>query len=262
MYKQRYFLEIAYCGTAYHGWQVQANAHTVQAELNQALATIFRNPIETLGAGRTDTGVHARQLYVHFDLNEPLPNRFLFSLNSLLPFDITVQQCFAVSDKAHARFDATSRTYEYLMYATKNPFLRGLACYYPIPLDMEKMNKAATHLLGTHDFSCFSKGHTDTKTNICTITQATWSMRDNVLVFTVQADRFLRGMVRAIVGTLTEVGRDRLEEQGLLQIIRSKKRSEAGESMDPSGLYLIRVDYDFNAMTLNETITRTSIHTK
>ena len=257
---QRYFLEIAYCGTAYHGWQVQANAHTVQAELNTALSTIFRKPIETLGAGRTDTGVHARQLFVQFDVQEPLPNRFLYSLNSLLPFDITVQDCFAVANTAHARFDATSRTYEYLMYTAKNPFLRGLACYYPIPLDLEKMNAAAKHLYGTHDFSCFSKGRTDTKTNICTITHAAWTKRDEVLVFTVQADRFLRGIVRAIVGTLTEVGRNRMSEQELLQIIENKKRSEAGESMDPCGLYLIRVDYDFKAIrTLDEAVVKDNV---
>lgn len=244
----RYFLEIAYNGTAYHGWQVQDNAVSVQEKLNAALAILLRAPIETTGAGRTDTGVHAKQLYVHFDSEAPIlknPERFVHSLNALLPCDIVVYRLIHVKPDAHARFDATSRSYEYHVHFVKDPFLHQQSWLLRDFPNIEKMNIAAKDLLGRQDFSCFSKSNTQVFTNICHITHAEWQATNNHLVFHITADRFLRNMVRAIVGTLMEVGMGKKPVDHIKSVIASRSRSMAGSSVPACGLYLTKVLYPY-----------------
>jgi len=244
--KQRYFLEISYDGTAYHGWQIQHNAISVQQKLHEALSKILRQNIETTGAGRTDTGVHARQLFVHFDVDIIQDeNRFLHSLNALLPSDISANRLLAVSADAHARFDATARSYEYHIHFGKNPFLANRSWQLRDIPDVDKMNQAAHYLLGTQDFGCFSKAHTQVFTNICTIRHAEWVWEDGRLVFHITADRFLRNMVRAIVGTLLEIGMRDSAPESILNIIQSKDRAQAGTSVPAHGLYLTKVVYPY-----------------
>lgn len=245
---QRYFIEIAYNGTAYHGWQIQNNAISVQEVLNKALSTILRQEIETLGCGRTDTGVHATQLFAHLDINgeeDVLNPRFLLSLNSLLPYDISVKRFIKVKQDAHARFDATNRSYEYHIHFTKDPFKHNLSWLLRDIPDIELMNKAADLLKEYRDFSCFSKSNTQTFTNNCVITRAEWIEVEGALVFHISADRFLRNMVRAIVGTLVKVGKREIEPEQVRDIIESKNRSNAGESVPACGLYLTEVDYPY-----------------
>ena len=245
----RYFIEIAYDGTAYHGWQTQPNAVAVQEKLDYALHTYLREKVETVGAGRTDTGVHAKQLYVHFDsINESLSEntyRALQAINSLLPFDISVQRIIPVASDAHARFDATSRSYEYHIHNRKNPFLINKSWLLRDIPDIEKMNEAAKLLLGTKDFECFSKSNTQVFTNICTIKEAKWVKTDEGFVFHITADRFLRNMVRAIVGTLLEIGVKGKPITYLEEVLASKSRSKAGVSVPAHGLYLTRVVYPY-----------------
>ena len=244
----RYFIEIAYNGTAYHGWQVQKNAHSVQEVLNKALSTIFRQNIETLGCGRTDTGVHARQLFAHFDLKgeeDLTANRFLLSINSLLPYDISVKRFIEVPADAHARFDATKRSYEYHVHFHKNPFLHNLSWLLRDLPDINLMNQAALILKEYQDFSCFCKSNTHTLTNNCTISRAEWLKSDQGIVFHISADRFLRNMVRAIVGTLMKVGKREIKPDDIRSIIESKNRSNAGESVPACGLYLTEVQYPY-----------------
>lgn len=248
----RYFLKIAYDGIRYHGWQLQKNAHTVQAELNRSLATALQMKVETLGCGRTDTGVHARKFYVQFDCSEEI-NRddtlLIHKLNSLLPYDISVLGLLPVVPDANARFDAISRTYEYSIHQHKNPFLYHRSYFHYEPLDIERMNQAAELLLECNEFSCFSKSRTQVKTNICKIRSVSWkeeggSMKaDKVIKFRISADRFLRNMVRAIVGTMIEIGAGRVKKDGFSKIIESKKRSNAGETVPGYGLYLTNVSY-------------------
>lgn len=242
----RYFLDISYNGTRYHGWQLQANAHTVQAELNNALATLLRKPVETLGSGRTDTGVHAAQQIVHLDMETPMsPGRILHSLNSLLPPDITANSIFPVSQTRHARFDAVSRSYEYRICHHKNPFLQNL-CYRHSPRpDVARMNEAAHLLLLHEDFQCFSRVHTDVTNFRCAITRALWRYESGLLVFHISANRFLRGMVRAIVGTLLEIGEGRMDTADFEAIVQSQDRRKAGRAVPPEGLFLTRVEYPF-----------------
>lgn len=245
---QRFFLEIAYDGTAYHGWQVQDNAVSVQQKLNEVLHQILRCPIETIGAGRTDTGVHARQLFVHLDIPKdhlPPADRFLHSLNALLPNDIAVYRILPVAPDAHARFDATERAYEYRIHFRKNPFLLYKSWQLREEPDVPIMNKAATYLLGTRDFGCFSKTHTQVYTHICTVTQAYWQETDDGLIFHITANRFLRNMVRAIVGTLLDIGLKAKTPEAMLDIINSKDRSQAGASVPAHGLYLTKVVYPY-----------------
>ena len=242
---QRYFLKLAYNGSAYHGWQMQQNAHTVQACLDKAISTILREDIESVGQGRTDTGVHAICSYAHFETATPLPNRFLYQLNAILPSDIAVNDCFKVNSDAHARFTAIYRRYRYLIHFNKDPFnIQRSARFHPKP-DIEAMNQACADLLGTHDFSCFSKSNTQVKTNICTIHYARWheSADKQSAYFEIQADRFLRNMVRAIVGTLLEIGWNHLPKHGVQLVMDSKNRSAAGQSVPACGLYLIDVGY-------------------
>lgn len=245
----RYFIEIAYNGTAYHGWQIQKNARSVQEAINKALSAVCRQEVGTLGCGRTDTGVHARQLFAHFDLPEKAKEieapQFLFSLNSLLPYDISAKQIYRVAPDAHARFDAVSRSYEYHIHFSKDPFKHNLSWMLRNIPDMTLMNEAAGILPEYRDFSCFSKSNTQTYTNNCTITQAGWEQTEDGMIFRISADRFLRNMVRAIVGTLIKVGRQEIEAADIRKIIESRNRSRAGESVPACGLYLTRVIYPY-----------------
>lgn len=245
---QRYFLEIAYDGTAYHGWQIQHNAVSIQQLLNEALGKILRKEVETIGAGRTDAGVHAKQLYVHFDSSAqsmPSPSKFIHSLNTLLPADISVLGLHEVAAEAHARFDATERSYEYHIHFQKDPFLKNKSWQVRGIPNVEQMNKAAEHLLGKQDFGCFSKSNTQVFTNICTIKKATWVLESEKLVFYITADRFLRNMVRAIVGTLLEIGLKDKTADSIIDVIQSQDRSQAGTSVPAHGLYLTKVVYPY-----------------
>ena len=208
----RYFIELAFDGTRYHGWQIQKNADSVQARLNHALSTLFRKPIETVGCGRTDTGVHAKQLFAHFDIAYECNNEHLQRINALLPHDITAKQLLLVANHAHARFDANTRSYEYHIHFLKNPFLHQKSWWFRhgTCLDVDAMNQAAMLLQQCTDFSCFSKSNTQTHTNNCHIHQAHFTTTTEGLLFTITADRFLRNMVRAIVGTLIEVGKNKI----------------------------------------------------
>lgn len=241
---QRYFLALKYDGTNYHGWQIQDNANTVQAEINKALSTLLQQETNVTGAGRTDTGVHAKELYVHFDVENKLDEKHLhFKLNNILPFDISCTSVKEVNTDAHARFSATSRTYEYWITTEKNPFLINKAYLFNKPLNIVLMNEAAELIKKYTDFSCFSKSNTDTFTNNCEITYAKWEEHNDKLVFTITANRFLRNMVRAIVGTLLEIGIDKINLKDLEEIILSKNRSNAGTSVPAHGLYLTEVKY-------------------
>ncbi|MCT1531092.1 MULTISPECIES: tRNA pseudouridine(38-40) synthase TruA [Sphingobacterium] len=244
----RYFLEISYNGTAYHGWQIQENAVSVQEKLNHALAILLREEVETIGAGRTDTGVHAKQLFVHFSHpSSVLQNKekFVHSLNALLPFDISAKRLIEVSKDAHARFDATQRSYEYHVHFQKDPFLHQFSWQLRDRPDIEKMNIAAQDLLGKQDFSCFSKSNTQVFTNNCDIKCAEWVWDGEKLIFHITADRFLRNMVRAIVGTLMEIGLGKKPIEHIKAVIQSKDRSKAGTSVPACGLYLTEVAYPY-----------------
>ncbi|MBW2936552.1 tRNA pseudouridine(38-40) synthase TruA [Aureisphaera sp. CAU 1614] len=240
----RYFIDIAYNGTAYCGWQNQPNALAVQEVLEKALSTLLGTEIAVTGAGRTDAGVHAKQLLAHFDAEEMEDvQNLLHRLNSFLPKDISVQDIFRVKDDAHARFDAEAREYEYHITLKKDPFVEGLAYLVNNEPDVSKMNEAAQSLLKYQDFQCFSRSKTDVKTYYCTITKAHWERKENLLIFTISANRFLRNMVRAIVGTLLEIGYGKLTLEDFHKIIESKNRSNAGASAPAHGLYLTKVVY-------------------
>lgn len=241
----RYFIFLQYKGTAYHGWQKQPNATSVQQVLEEKLSILLKKKIETIGAGRTDTGVHAREFAAHFDLEFPLADssHFLFKINSLLPYDISVYDIREVTKQANARFDAVSRTYEYHLTTVKDPFLKEYAWFYPWDLDINRMNEASARLFHYIDFTSFSKLHTDVKTNNCRIIFANWIRNNNQIVFTITADRFLRNMVRAIVGTLIEVGKYKISIDDFCHIIEMKNRCSAGTSVPPHGLYLTKIEY-------------------
>lgn len=248
--KTRLFAELSYNGTGFHGWQVQPNAITVQEVLDKALSTILREEIETVGCGRTDTGVHAKQFYAHFDLSNPRPDLsgnpvFLSRLNSLLPPQIAVKQLLNMAPDAHARFDATLRSYEYHIHFEKDPFKQNLSWLLRDMPDIDPMNEAAAILLDYTDFSCFSKSNTQVFTNNCKISRAEWVNTRDGLVFHISADRFLRNMVRAIVGTLMLVGKGLLKPANIHDIIESKNRSNAGSSVPACGLYLTEVRYPY-----------------
>ena len=241
---KRYFINIAYKGTNYHGWQIQTNANSIQAEVNKALSTLLQEDLKVVGAGRTDTGVHAKELFAHFEANISLDLKSLqYKLNSFLPDDISINNIFEVKEDMHARFSATYRTYEYHITTKKNSFLADAAFLFPYELDIEAMNKVAKTIMEYTDFSCFSKSKTDTFTNDCSITEAFWRKENDQLVFTITANRFLRNMVRAIVGTLLDVGQGKLNETDVKNIIASKNRSEAGQSVPAHGLFLTNVGY-------------------
>lgn len=247
----RYFIELSYDGTSYHGWQVQPNGVSVQETLQQALSTLLRQDIEVVGAGRTDAGVHASMMVAHFDGPEELDcPQLVYKLNKLLPHDIAIRCVYQVPDDMHARFSATSRTYHYYIHTRKSPFLRHYSWLVTFPLDFEKMNEAAKRLLEFEDFTSFSKVNTDTKTNICHVTEAQWKeftplegQGGGAWRFTITANRFLRNMVRAIVGTLIEVGRGRMTVDEFCQVIKQKNRCSAGESVPGHALFLTDVRY-------------------
>lgn len=242
----RYFIELAYKGTNYHGWQSQPDAASVQENVEKALSTLLRMPIAIVGAGRTDAGVHAKQLFAHFDCELDLePAKLVHKLNSYLPKDIAIFNIHKVHDDAHARFDATKRTYEYHIHTFKNAFESDDSWYYSLPLDVEKMNQACQILFEYTDFECFSKVHTDVNTFNCKIYEAHWQQNSDKLVFTITADRFLRNMVRAIVGTMINVGLGKIAINDVRQIIESKDRNKAGFSVPAHGLYLTKVEYEY-----------------
>jgi len=242
----RYFIKLAYNGTNYHGWQSQPNAPSVQETLSKAVSVVLNSEINLMGAGRTDTGVHAREMFAHFDIESSFdPKSIVHKLNSYLPKDIVVFEIIPVHDHAHARFDATKRTYEYHITTFKDAFLQNASWYYHQKLDLDLMNQASKILLNHTDFQCFSKVNTDVNTFDCTIFEAHWQQENNKLVFTISANRFLRNMVRAIVGTLVYVGLHKITLEDFKNIIESKNRNEAGFSVPAHGLYLTKIDYEY-----------------
>lgn len=245
---QRYFILLSFKGTNYHGWQIQPNAVSVQGVLEKALSTVLREQIGVTGAGRTDTGVHARFFIAHFDsvaegLDHP---EFVSRMNNFLPADIAFQKIRKVPAGAHARFDALSRTYQYFISQKKEPFSAETAYQFTLPLNVAAMNEAALTLFDYTDFTSFSRLHTDVKTNNCKIYKACWEEIDCQLVFTISADRFLRNMVRAIVGTLLEVGKGKLSTDGFKRIIEACNRNAAGTSAPAHGLFLTNIEYTEN----------------
>lgn len=241
----RYFISMAFHGGAYHGWQVQQNAHTVQAVLEEKLSLILGMKTNVTGCGRTDTGVHARQFYAHFQVAEPLSGEkgLVYKLNGFLPDDIVVYDIFPVDRDMHARFSAVSRTYRYYISRQKDPFHKDQRYFYFSALHVEAMQGACQHLIGQKDFTSFSKLHTQTATNICTVTSAAWEQEGYLLVFTIAADRFLRNMVRAVVGTLLEIGKEKITVVDMKKIIEEKDRTRAGFSVPAQGLFLEKVEY-------------------
>ncbi len=243
---QRYFIYLAYEGTNYHGWQVQPNGVSVQECLQKALSTLLRVETEVVGAGRTDAGVHAKLMVAHFDSEREDLNLALLTdkLNRLLPPDISVYRVCKVHPEAHARFDALSRTYKYYITSVKSPFNRHLKWRMHGSLNYELMNEAAKILFEYTDFTSFSKLHTDVKTNNCKIMQAEWIQEDETTwVFTIKADRFLRNMVRAVVGTLVEVGRGKISIEEFRKVIEQKDRCKAGASVPGHALFLVDIEY-------------------
>lgn len=241
----RYFVELSYLGKNYHGWQIQPNAITVQQKVNDAFSRILRSQIVVMGAGRTDTGVHASQMYAHFDFDGEINiNKHLYQINSVLPDDIVVLNIFQVKEDAHTRFSAIQRSYEYNIYLGRNPFLLNTTWQYlKNDLNIENMNKAAELLKSYTNFKCFSKTNTDVSTYECKITNAEWIMNDNHLTFHITADRFLRNMVRAIVGTLIAIGQGKKSVEDMVNIIKSEDRSNAGTSAPAQGLFLTKITY-------------------
>lgn len=242
---QRYFLEIAFNGTRYHGWQSQPNAISVQSETEKTLSVLLKQEVSVTGCGRTDTGVHARQFFLHFDSDFEIleAKQFLHSLNSISPRDITFRKLFLVPADAHARFSAISRTYRYYITWEKEVFLSEFSHTVYHKPDMQRMNRFASLLHEYTDFSAFAKLHTDTKTNRCKIIRASWEEKEGMMIFTIEADRFLRNMVRAIVGTLLEAGSGKIGDEDFRKIIEGKNRSDAGMSVPACGLFLERVKY-------------------
>ena len=242
----RYFMRLAYDGTNYHGWQRQPNGHSVQAEMEAALRKLLRQTtVVTIGCGRTDTGVHASEFFLHFNAEKEIVNipDLLFKINQLLPWDIAVFDIYPVHNKAHARFDAIERSYEYHIHQVRDPFVHRFSTYYPWELDVDAMNKAAQLLIKKGDFACFCKAGGGQKTTICDVREARWVQNGSKLVFHITADRFLRNMVRAVVGTLIMVGRGKLTMEEMKDVLESGNRSMAGESVKASGLSLTRVVY-------------------
>ena len=240
----RYFFEISYNGARYNGWQTQPNGTGIQQIVEDSLSTILREQIEIVGSGRTDSGVHCEQQFFHTNVVSEIDlSRLQQRFNSILPPDIAIRSIQRVSPDAHARFDALLRTYRYRMVTEKNPFANGLAWHFFKPLNLPTMNHAAALLVGKHNFECFSKVNTDVKNFVCNITEARWEEGEGKLEFTVSANRFLRGMVRAIVGTLVDVGTGKTTLEEFESILKSRDRREAGQNVPPYGLYLVRVVY-------------------
>ena len=249
----RYFIELAYKGTNYHGWQYQPGADSVQETLNKALSLLLKTDIDIVGAGRTDSGVHAKQMFAHFDFESEVDvPQLVHKLNSFLPKDIAVFNILKVSDEAHARFDATKRTYEYHIHTMKDVFENDGSYQFQFPLNIDKMNEACQILFKHNDFECFSKVNTDVNTFNCVIFEANWTrgnpeapgkQNGNKLIFTIAANRFLRNMVRAIIGTMINIGTGKISLADFEKIIDSKDRSQAGFSVPAHGLYLTKIEY-------------------
>lgn len=254
----RYFVSLSYCGASYCGWQIQDNAPTVESTLEKVFSMYLREPIDLVGAGRTDTGVHASYYIAHFDSNNSQfykdLSQTLYKLNAILPSNIHVKDIFPVDEKAHARFDATSRAYTYFIHRDKDPFNSEFSWQCKYDLDIEKMNKAASYLIGTKDFGAFEKLHSDNVNSICTLTEAYWTTMPPTelgtkdlgrIKFHIKANRFLRNMVRAIVGSLIEVGRGKKEPEWILELLSSKNRSHAGQSVPGNALFLTDIEYPY-----------------
>lgn len=241
--KMRYFIDISYDGSNYHGWQIQPNADTVQHQINLAFSTILNEEINVLGAGRTDTGVHAKKMIAHFDTNQTIDFvKFKYRINGFLKNDISLNDIYKVKEDAHARFSAISRTYEYRVSRTKNPF--SVNSYFLLrDLDFQSMKKACKFLHGSHDYTSFAKLHSENYTNNCEVYIANWKEDENLLIFTIKANRFLRNMVRAIVGTLIEIGEGKISFSDIETILMSKDRAKAGYSVPANGLSLIDIEY-------------------
>jgi pseudouridylate synthase I len=268
----RLFIRLSYNGSAYSGWQRQNNAPSVQAELERAFSVYFRNKTEITGAGRTDAGVHAINYVAHFDINDAdkskEPQKLLYKINAILPGDITVNNICQVDGNSHARFDAVSRTYKYFIHTRKDPFLTHYSFLYPYSLDIDAMNRAVCHIIGEHDFTSMAKLHSDTNNNICNVTGAGWlaaspisilNTADNdidrfatnndksgyTFCFTITANRFLRNMVRAVVGSLLEIGRGVHDPEHIIEILKKRDRGAAGNSVPPHPLFLTGIEYPY-----------------
>ena len=242
----RYFIELSYLGKNYHGWQTQPHAISVQEKINKAISTILQEDIIITGAGRTDAGVHASQMFAHFDTDKNLDDNFTYKLNTILPNDIVIYKTLLVNSEAHARFDAVSRSYEYKIVLGRNPFLLDTSWQLNYTaINVNLMNEAAKLLYEYEDFECFSKVKTDVFTFNCKVTHAEWILKDKELTFYISANRFLRNMVRAIVGTLLNVGLGKISIEDFRKIIESKNRSNAGVSVPAKGLFLTKVSYDY-----------------
>lgn len=247
-WQKRYFMHISYDGTNYHGWQRQKNGHSVQAEIESALRKILGlEKVITIGCGRTDTGVHARMFYLHFNAERPIENmeEIFFKLNMMLPFDIGLYKIWEVHDKAHTRFDATERSYEYHIHQKRDPFVHRFSTFFRWPLDVDAMNEAASVLMDYKDFASFCKTKGGQKTTLCDVREAYWIKNNDKLVFHITADRFLRNMVRAIVGTLLEIGRGKMTQQEFIEAIEGKNRKLARESAKAQGLHLTNIKYPY-----------------
>lgn len=242
----RYFVELAFNGTTFHGWQIQPGVETVQETLNRAIGILIGQPVNLVGCGRTDAGVHASHFIAHFDVKSPIPDNILLAnrLNRFVSKQIRIDRIVSVATDFHARFQASSRTYHYLISQGKTPFMNEFSWSYTQPLDILAMNDACTNLIGKHDFTSFSKLHTDVKTNDCEVFEAAWYEHRGFLVFRIRADRFLRNMVRALVGTLLEIGKGKLKPEDLEKILKAGDRSKAGISVPAKGLFLTHVEYD------------------
>ena len=243
----RYFIEVAYKGTRYAGFQIQPNANSIQAEVEKALKIFFKEDIRLACSSRTDAGVHALSNYFHFDAislpsNEAL-DRSPYNLNAILPGDIVIKQIYQVQPTAHSRFDAISRSYRYSIYQTKNPFIIDSAYYFPYKLDIDKLQEAASVLIGLHDFTSFSKKNTQVKTFNCTILKSEWSLQSDCTIYNVEGNRFLRGMVRGLVGTMLKVGTGKTTLDQFKNIIQNRDCTKADFSVPPQGLFLLKVKY-------------------
>ncbi|MES2774183.1 MAG: tRNA pseudouridine(38-40) synthase TruA [Bacteroidota bacterium] len=243
MVKKRYFIELAYDGTRYGGFQIQDNSNTIQAEMEKAFFTFYRQPFALTGSSRTDAGVHALQNYFHVDTELLIESKHLYNLNSILPNDIAIKSIRMVDDNAHCRFLASHRTYNYFIYQEKNPFIKNTAWFYPYPLDMDLLNQAAALLHQYHDFTSFSKRNTQAKTKICSIMESHWQVKTGQVVYTVKANRFLRGMVRGLVGTMLQVGRKRISMDEFREILAAKDCSLAHFDTPAHGLFLVEVGF-------------------
>lgn len=251
---KRFFVKISYAGSNYHGWQMQPNANSIQEELEKAFSLLLKQDIKITGAGRTDTGVHAEEYYAHFNYFDNIEiinlKLWIHKFNALIPNDISVHDIFEVNSNANARFDAISRTYEYRICQYKNPFLNGFVWHMNKPIDIDIMNEGCKILINNSDFTSFSKLHSQTKTNICKVSEAEWKYSEkNFLIFKISADRFLRNMVRAIVGTLIELGQNKISLTEFQNIIDKKNRSDAGYSVPACGLFLTNIKYNDSIFT-------------